>query len=115
MRNETHRHSRFLSVPGIDTSKTQKRTFVSLLHSRLQGCPFIVIDCFNKPAIFPVDAFRAAANKFAKSIEIKLCMLGLSRYRGFAKFAGHLIGTQFCQSVKKSDPAVEESARQSFG
>src|SRR3954466_16125468 len=115
MSNKTHRHSRFLSVPRIDTSETQKRACISLFHGRLKRGPFIVIDCFDKPAIFPVDAFRAAANKFAKSIEIKLCVLGLSGYRGFAKFAGHLIGTQFCQSVKKSDPAVEESARQSFG
>src|SRR3954453_17050391 len=94
MRNETHRHSRFLSVPGIDTGKTQKRTFVSLLHSRLQGCPFIVIDCFDKPWLIETvnddewAALQTAMQKAYKSA--LLCLAGVDSWD--AQKAGMAMG-----------------------
>jgi hypothetical protein len=91
--------------------ETEQNVFVGFSHSFAQVIPFGFVDGFDQPALFPIDLFGSAVDKFAQTVEVKFGVFGVRGDGRAVREARNLFRRKRVERRENAGAAVEIRAR----
>src|SRR5688572_12186974 len=101
------RHSCPVFGPHFDRRKTAECIFVLMFYALAKGVPLDVVNGFDQPAVFPINALSASVYELAEAIEVKLRVFGLSRDGRTGELRRNLRGRKCVERTEEAGSAVE--------